>query len=254
LSVTGPYDSESAVDQYLLFHYGTRSQIFPFDSLPDAAFDFHSTILRRVQELHKGDQAARGLDLGCATGRCAFEMSAFLDEVHGVDTSEHFIAAARALQEHGFAHLRVPVEGRIAEETTIRLRPEWRPERVRFSVADALDVEPGNYDVVLAINLLDRVRSPARLLAKMPALVAPGGLLVVASPFTWLPDFTPEDEWLEPHGQDRADEILSCGFSCVAAEDLPFVIREHARKFQFCVARVSYWRFRTTAMLFTTGR
>lgn len=33
-------------------------------------------------------------------------------------------------------------------------------------------------------------------LACLPALMAPGGLVVFISPFSWLPQYTPKEHWL----------------------------------------------------------
>jgi hypothetical protein len=43
---------------------------------------------------------------------------------------------------------------------------------------------------------------------------------------------------------NRIQEMLKPDLALVAATDLPFLIREHARKFQWSVAQVSLWRKR----------
>jgi SAM-dependent methyltransferase len=103
---------------------------------------------------------------------------------------------------------------------------------------------------VLGANLIDRLADPARFLDRLPRLVRPGGQLVLTSPYTWLDDFTPREKWLggfEREGMRvptlaglRA--ILDEHFDLVAVKDLPFLIREHARKFQLSVAQATTWR------------
>jgi hypothetical protein len=49
---------------------------------------------------------------------------------------------------------------------------------------------------VLAANLLCRLPDPSRFLARLPTLVAPGGVLVLASPYSWLEAWTQRQAWL----------------------------------------------------------
>jgi hypothetical protein len=84
----------------------------------------------------------------------------------------------------------------------------------------------------------------------MDGLLGAGGRLVVTSPCTWLAEFTPRENWLggfERKGKrvrtlDTLKEILSPHFELLSRKDLPFLIREHARKFQWSVAEATVWR------------
>jgi len=77
----------------------------------------------------------------------------------------------------------------------------------------------------------------------------PGGQLVITSPFTWLEEFTPRSEWLG--GFFRAGQPLKTldalhfhldrAFALIATRDMPFLIREHARKFQWGIAQATVW-------------
>jgi len=80
-----------------------------------------------------------------------------------------------------------------------------------------------------------------------------GGLLVIASPYTWLEAYTQKEHWLggfKENGEnlttyDGLERILSAHFEAVGEpQDVPFVIRETARKFQHTVAQLSVWRRR----------
>ncbi len=92
------YDSDSALAQYLLFHYGTPEQICPLLPEMRAACGFPARCvtesLRRIELKHRG----RALDLGCAVGRGSFELRRTFGEVTGIDFSRRFIEAARAMQ------------------------------------------------------------------------------------------------------------------------------------------------------------
>lgn len=49
---------------------------------------------------------------------------------------------------------------------------------------------------MLAANLLCRVPSPAACLEEIDAHLAPGGLLVLTSPFTWIEEYTDKCNWI----------------------------------------------------------
>jgi hypothetical protein len=72
--------------------------------------------------------------------------------------------------------------------------------------------------------------------------------LLIASPYTWLSEFTPTQEWLgaiqtwsETTTLRAIQEKLGNEFELVSSKDLPFLIREHARKYQWSVAQASLW-------------
>jgi len=78
-----------------------------------------------------------------------------------------------------------------------------------------------------------------------------GGLLVLTSPYTWLKEFTDEEYWVggyrkdgEPYTTlDGLKEQLAEHFDLVSEpQDVPFVIRETARKYQHTIAQMSIWR------------
>ena len=85
---------------------------------------------------------------------------------------------------------------------------------------------------------------PARCLAQLPALAAPGGWLVLTSPYTWLEDYTPRDHWLDAGAGTLAAlrEDLAPAFDLAHHFDLPRLIRDHRRKYQWTVTEASIWR------------
>ncbi len=107
----------------------------------------------------------------------------------------------------------------------------------------------GQHDVVIMANLIDRLPDPARCLERIPGLLNPGGQLVITSPYTWMEEFTPREKWLggfEQNGRavralDTLRGILGKDFDLARTLDLPFLLREHARKFQLSVAQASVW-------------
>jgi ubiquinone/menaquinone biosynthesis C-methylase UbiE len=121
--------------------------------------------------------------------------------------------------------------------------------------ADACQL-PGelkNFDAVLMANLLCRLPDPRASLESMGgarSVVAPGGILALVSPYSWLEQHTKRDSWLGARLQDArpvssADEIkkiLGSEFELIEEDNLPLMIREHERKYQYIVSHLMIWR------------
>jgi hypothetical protein len=82
---------------------------------------------------------------------------------------------------------------------------------------------------------------PQRLLDRLPSLVKPGGQLLLTTPCTWLAEFTPAENCPKGSTFEWLKEKLSPHFLLNHQEDLPFLIREHARKYQWSVALGMRW-------------
>ena len=104
---TGFYESDAAVAQYLLFHYGTPEQICPL--LPEArtACGFPVRCVTEPLQHVTLNKRTRALDLGCAVGRSSFELARYFDEVVGIDFSARFVAAAERMRKQRLITIRV---------------------------------------------------------------------------------------------------------------------------------------------------
>jgi putative 4-mercaptohistidine N1-methyltranferase len=239
------YETERLLHEYLLFHYASAEEILPWPDGPRSALNFP---VRTVHELISKDTLtpqAVALDLGCAVGRSAFELTTLCHQVIGIDFSQAFIDAATRLAHGGsLPYLRHEEAGRYSQAFAT-VPQGLHLSRARFEQGDAMHLRPdlGSFDVVHAANLLCRLPGPLLCLQNLPHLVNPGGQLLLTTPCTWLDDFTPRDlwpangstfNWLQHH--------LSPHFTLEHRIDMPFLIREHARKFQWSVALGTRWR------------
>jgi putative 4-mercaptohistidine N1-methyltranferase len=242
------YETDALVDQYLLFHYGEGEDQLPYPFGPHDALFYPVRCVTEFVPL--ADRVDRALDLGCAVGRSAFELTRTAQKVIGIDLSQRFISAAQEIQRSGEIQFRRHEEGNAYTSISRRLDPAIDRSRCQFEVGDALRLRSdlGTFDFILAANLIDRVHSPKELLAVLRRLLNPGGHLLIASPYTWLSEFTPTQEWLgaiqtwsETTTLRAIQENLGNKFELVSSKDLPFLIREHARKYQWSVAQASLW-------------
>ncbi len=188
--------------------------------------------------------AARGLDLGCAVGRSAFEMARHCSEVIGIDFSNAFIRAAEALAKGSPLAYERREEASLVTHLEAKLPVGIDGSRLSFFQGDAMNLpdDLGTFDRVHAANLLCRLPAPNRLLERLPDLVNSGGELVLATPCTWLEEFTPPENWPTAGTLEWLKMKLNPSFSLIRQADEPFLIRETARKFQWTSSLVTVWK------------
>ena len=234
------YESERLRDEYLLFHYGRPEQIHGWEGGPDRALDFP----KRIVEKFSSGLVDRALDLGCAVGRSAFEMSRLAGEVVAIDYSHSFVEAGIDMQKRGRCQVSRLTEGSLLESVDVHAPADARPECISFEQGDAMNLRAdlGDFDRVLAANLLCRLRDPSLLIARLPTLVRAGGELVLTTPCTWLEEFTPRNHWPPGKTLEWLKMELGGSFDLLEEHDEPFLIRETARKFQWTVALLTKWR------------
>ncbi|MGB0581772.1 MAG: putative 4-mercaptohistidine N1-methyltransferase [Limisphaerales bacterium] len=245
------YETDRAVSEYLFFHYGDPTKLLPWDFGPRNGLNYP---VRCVTELAGSGLPtnARGLDLGCAVGRSTFELARHCHEVIGIDFSQRFIDEAARLQRDGRSEYSYAVEGEMFANGVAQIEADIDRSRASFEQGDAVALRDdlGEFDIVLMANLLCRLPDPEMCLRHMSALIRPGGQLLITTPCTWLEEYTPRDKWLggfKRNGQpirtlDSLKRILGPAFELETTQDLPFLIREHERKFQWTVAQGTRWR------------
>lgn len=246
------YESPGIVAEYLLFHYGDVSDVLGDFPGPSEAVGFATRLVRQLLDPRRPMESA--LDIGCAVGASSFELSRSFDRVVGIDYSQAFIDAARQLQSEGEIPTKKRIEGQIFGPFTAKVDPTLDRLKVRFEVGDACNLSQklGAFDAVVAANLICRLPDPRIFLGRLPSLVKPGGQLLLTTPFTWMEEYTPVRNWLGATPQTGSSfEVLKAAlepdFILEHEEDLPFLIREHSRKFQFTFAKGTRWRRKTSA-------
>ncbi|GFR49285.1 hypothetical protein Agub_g11294 [Astrephomene gubernaculifera] len=198
----------------------------------------------------------RALDLGCAVGRSSFELSRRFGEVVGVDISKTFVEVAGRMRDNGRLDYDCVLEGHVTERLTAALpapapaatasgqsgEQPLQPSRCRFLQGDACSLPPalGQFDAVLAANLLCRVPEPAACIAQIKASLRPGGVALLTSPFSWLEQYTDRSNWLgggyrdglPNRSADALKALVAPDFEVLEEGSMPLLIREHARKYQ----------------------
>jgi 5-histidylcysteine sulfoxide synthase/putative 4-mercaptohistidine N1-methyltranferase len=244
--VASHYETDKLLSEYAEFHYGDS-----YFGVPN-----FSRALAELAIAAMGDKPKRrALDLGCAAGRASFELARTFDEVNGIDFSARFIGLGVQLADQGVLRYTLADEGELVsylERRLVDLGLDAVRGKVTFLQGDACNLKPlfAGYDLILAANLIDRLYSPAKFLDSVHARLNPGGLLLIASPYTWLPEHTPREEWVGGFKRDgeRVTTLdglkarLGAHFRLIQGPlEVPFVIRETRRKFQHTLSEVTIW-------------
>ena len=241
------YESDELVSQYCEFQYG------------DENFGVENFALSCAKIASKfACNKTKALDLGCATGRASFELAKTFDEVEGIDFSVRFIGVGSKLKSDGYVAYNVKTEGDLIQKKKITLDElGYRDikDKVSFWQGDACNLKPNfnSYDFVMATNLIDRLYNPKLFLEDIKQRINGGGVLMITSPYTWQESSTKKEFWLGGYKDENGNDVktidtlkrvLSDDFELIHLEDVEFVIKESARKFQHSISQVSVWKKR----------
>ena len=240
------YETDQLLSQYAEFHYG--DEYFGVKNFSKALVDL------AIQTL--GDRPKiQALDIGCALGRASFELAQHFEYVTGIDFSARFIQHGVQLAKGETLRYTLTTEGELVDYKSCALRDlglESIQDRVEFYQGDACNLKPHftAYDFIFASNLSDRLYSPSKFLKQIHERLNIGGVLMLASPYTWLEEHTPREEWIGGFKKDGENfttldglhELLDQHFRLISPpQKTPFVIRETAHKFQHTLSDVTFW-------------
>lgn len=192
------------------------------------------------------EPVASTLDVGCGVGRSLEKKMYKLpgDPAGlsiGLDRSAFLLRAARSIlsgKPFGYARR---LAGRHYTAATVQAAPA---PGVQLLCGDALNPPfvPGGFERVVALNVLDNVPSPRALLHHLRQLTAPGGELILSSPYAWRDGIVAEGERLG--GADPAaalrEELSRLELRIEDEAELPWSVQHNARA--FTSYRVHYLR------------
>ena len=241
------YETDELVSQYCEFQYG------------DTYFGVENFATACAQIATKyAANTTKALDLGCATGRASFELAKTFDEVEGLDFSVRFVGVGSKLKEKGYIAFTCKEEGNLTINKKVTLQDlgyENVAKKVSFWQGDACNLKPNfhSYDLIMATNLIDRLYNPRLFLDAVDERLNDDGILMLTSPYTWQESSTKKEFWLGGYKDENGNavttieslkNILQDRFELLHVEDLEFVIKETARKYQHTISQVSIWKKR----------
>lgn len=252
------YDKAREISKYLLMHYGEPEDAFDRTPHPLAMAHGYPQRLSRLLESCAADTRTtvrRALDAGCNVGGLSHALSTWVtDLVVGVDISPRTIEVARALTRQGGGTFSIAELGPFTRQVMFRVPPGGAMARVEFELDDAGDLRPHDtpFDAIVLSNVLDRVEDPAACLRQFSVsaeLLRPGGLLMIACPWSWYPEFSHPGTWLGSARDNTTSEhtlkrMLSSEFDLLVEVDEPGVLRQNPREYDYFEAHVTVWKKR----------
>eukprot|EP00439_Symbiodinium_sp_Y106_P084043 s679_g24.t2 len=207
------YETQTAVNEYLHFHYGPQSVQLQMavQGASQVTWGFERVLDVCFNHAVGWEHA---LDVGCAVGGNTFALSSRFQHVVGVDTSHAFIQAACSLQR-------------------TKSLPYMLPGRSRF-------------DLILACNVLCRLRTPRSWLSSLREALSSDGVVVLATPYAWLEAWTPAEEWMGQCGEESSKALTSfmqqLGFRELHREEVAFVLAQNERIHELFVSELTAWK------------
>ena len=241
------YESNIIASQYCEFHYG----------------DEYHNVKNFPKEVAKlamkyTNKRTKALDIGCAVGRATFELAKEFDNVDGIDYSKSFIEISNKMKNNKELSFLDVQEGDIAYKKAVSLDSldlNNINSNINFYEQDAmnLDATLNSYDLVIAVNLIDRLHTPLDFLNEIPKRINKDGILLIASPYTWLEEFTKKENWLGGYIKDGIEVKTLDGLKASLENEfeliesnlsVDFVIKETSNKYQHSISQISIWKKR----------
>jgi len=261
------YETDDLLSQYMSLHFPSSGSlegvpsILPHDSAPIHALGFPQRVAQLLVDAGATRTNGRALDLGCAVGGSSFALASAGFDVVGIDFSESFIQSAERMKRGEAVKFRVRQEGDLTDELQATHEPSVTAqvrEKVSFRVGDACKLkedakELGTFDGAVLANLLCRLPDPLACLDGLQAVINPGGVVVIVTPFSWLEQFTKRSSWLGGFVNSESGETVRSkvqlqlemekrGFVKESEKQMPLLIKEHQRKYQYIVSEATVWR------------
>jgi len=210
-----------------------------------------SRCLNQAFDLLQQQPEGLSLDLGCAAGGTTFTLADRMPGlVLGVDLNFSLLRVAARVLREGRVVYPMRQGGVVYKRREFSVTPQGS-DRVDFWCCDALCLpfSTETFAVVSALNVLDCVSSPLKLLQEIELSLVTGGVLAVCCPYDWSPAATPVEGWLGGHSQrghkqgDSAEileEILTPDALPASLERLkmieskpnvPWSVRVHSRSY-----------------------
>ena len=158
--------------------------------------------------LLEGSPEGLWLDAGCAAGGASFELARRgADLVVGVDLA--FAVLRTAEQARRTGRVRYPLRrvGLAYDEQELPVA-DVPADRVSFWCCDvaALPLPAGTASGALSLNVIDCVPSPLAHLLELDRVLAPGGDVLLSTPYDWSAGATQPAAWIGGHSQRGGTE------------------------------------------------
>ena len=164
-----------------------------------------------VELLAKKEIKGAAIDVGCSVGRTTFELAQHCDgPVLGIDTNFSMLRLAQRIMRDGVVEYPRRRGGIVYDRRSYPAQFD-ASDRVDFWACDAmaLPFPADSFGMAAALQVLDAVASPYRLLESVNAMLQTTGVAILASPYDWSHNATPIEAWIGGHSQRGPGEGAS---------------------------------------------
>eukprot|EP01101_Sappina_pedata_P004955 TRINITY_DN2180_c0_g1_i1.p1 TRINITY_DN2180_c0_g1~~TRINITY_DN2180_c0_g1_i1.p1 ORF type:complete len:821 (-),score=296.35 TRINITY_DN2180_c0_g1_i1:81-2198(-) len=203
-------------------------------------------------------------DLNCEVGRSSYELAKTFDGVSAFSLDEETFRLSMILKRHGKREYEKTIEGEIILKGLAQLPYTLDRSRACFSESsDAKVIEDfqalakkhreqqgKEFDAVVAIDLLTKLRNPRKLTDILPQVVRKGGVVAISSAFDWNKECIPKPNWIggyylngEEHDSAKVlKQTLSKEFDCVGEKEVVSILPVSARSSAVSIQTVLIFR------------
>jgi putative 4-mercaptohistidine N1-methyltranferase len=199
----------------------------------------------------------KALDLGCGTGRLAFELVKTVCHVDAIDFTARHIQHCLDLKELGQLRYAMPTQGEIFdfhEVTLDNLGFAQSPENLHFAQGDGHNLKPqfSDYDLVICHRVIEFSYHPQVLLQQLSQRVKVGGVVVLGSSYAWNVSITDIPHWIggfKRNGENLSSEahlfeIMSAEFDLLQETQVISQFELDKRNSQTANNHITIWRKR----------
>ena len=241
-----PYEMQPDISRMLHHHFGQQSHLKEHD-------------LQQLLLLCKqfAGQASKILDLGCGTGRLAFELCKEFADVDAIDFTARHIQHCLQLKEQGQLRYAMPSEGELHHFHEVSLQDlgfDKMPDNLNFAQGDGhnLKAQFSAYDLIVCHQVLEQVYDPVDFIHKTAARLNAGGVLILGSSYAWDTDTTVQAKWLggfKKNGENLSSEahlkqLLHRDFDLLNESNLARKYQLDERNSQYSKNHITVWQKR----------
>jgi len=218
--------------------------------------NYQKQLATLVLDAVKDKTVKRVLDLNADTGRLAFELAPYFEDITAIDFSARFVRMSIQLQEKGFIRYILKDEGELVFYRELVLREtglENGKEKILFMQDNANNLKPlyAGYDLIIAPNLLEELTCPILFLKNIHERLNAGGTLILASTYDWELNNIKREHW--PGGFKKDGEPVTSFEGIKEILNMHFTIEKEPVNLQFSLwknsrisetkrSEVSVWR------------
>lgn len=200
------YERQVDISRMLHHHYGPKAN--------EPEHDLQQVLTLCEMARKQLPVPKKALDIGCGTGRLAFELSRQFAQVDGIDFTARHVQHCLQLKEQGQIRYTMAHEGELEDFCEVNLADmgfSQMPANLNFVQGDGhnLKAQFSAYDLVVCHKVLEYLYAPQAFLQTLLGRINPGGILILGSSYAWDEQITPKNQWLggfKENGENRKSE------------------------------------------------